>query len=193
MKKSFVLLLAIPLFGCNTPSSFKDINTPKFNVFWQYEKDTIKFSVENLTTEDMLMALPLEEKKGEVKKFDYNIFNRDEKNFAITNIGLSYPIGNADFKIISGVYKQGAPIKGGQEYDFQVPNLTKKIEDIFKIEVMIHAVPISQLTTVNNTSSFLELFRQNEQTYVVDFSKVGYKKQRGKMELKPNSNTDPKP
>lgn len=191
MKRSFVFLLVILLCGCSTPIVFKDVEKPTFNVFWRYEKDTIKFSVENLTTEAVLIALPLEEKKGEEKKFDYNIFNRDEKNFATTNIGTSYPIGNADFKIISGGGKLGAPVEVGQEHDFQVPNLTKKIEDIFKIEVMINAVPISQLKVVNNTSSFLELFRRSEQTYVVEFSKVGYKKQNGKMELKPSTNPKP--
>ena len=187
MKKlDFIVLLAMFLLGCGTPgnTSSPKVQKPQFNIHWRYEGDKIHFTVINLTADDVLVAFPLREKPGDRSKLAYRIYNADPKNFSTTYTGLVWPLVDADFRIIPGAVKELLPhVTDQQVLHFTVPSLVKDFTAIFRIEVDIKAVPFSQLKSIDNFLSLAELLIKNEQTYVVDFKKVGYEKREGNMEL----------
>lgn len=175
----FILLF---LSACNSPRTCSfDSRNQMFDVYWSYKGGTIKFSVYNMTTEDVLLALPL--KNHEAYTLDYQIYHGGSENAFMTYQG-GYAAPH--FEILSGgfVNKKGTlSHTGGSDYSMEVPILAEKFDQIFTVNLSISAIPFSQLSQIKDSSSFMRAFHQNIQTYIVNFREIGHREKRGKMEL----------
>lgn len=184
---SLFLCLILLSFGCKHFNNHIDNESPKFYVGWAYETGKIVFIIYNSSKEDVLVEFPLSEKYDTAKILYYRIDNNDADNFQETQTRCYCPSFREDDYRIIYTAGDGPRVQGDLGYIFAVPSLTKKFEDIRSVELRIAAVPISQLSTVNSVSSFKELFRKNKQTYIVDFTLIGYKEKKGTMELQNDS------
>jgi hypothetical protein len=200
MKKLHILILFLLfiLCGCNS-LEIKETYSPKLKVKWKYEKDFIKFTIINLSEESILISLPLAETGGASngdRKIHYciqhNYYINDNLIPSYTGEVMQY-LCNAHFQLLLGAYPKSLTdkypkplgLRGGQFYIAKAPCLVK-FKNIFEMQVYVNAIPLSSLSTVDDLKSYRNLWSLgNQQTYIVDLTKVGYDKTEGIMELQP--------